>query len=665
MDNSKEIKMRVLTLGAALAAVGSAFATATVSDVTVRQHWPFDRQVEIGYTLSGTSVPVDVEFTAWDGDELLDIPLTALSGDLLSVEGGRRTVVFDPMTTAYSNRASFVSFRIALTPTMEKKFMIVDLGSTELANSEERVSYTNEVIGTGTDAAGNRTWDDEYKTEKLVLRRVPAGTFVMGSPAGEGYRAANEVQRTVKLTKPFYIGVFEVTQRQLELTGYSNWKAHCLFTNVEHYAKRPVDYMVYTHLGCDSYPANGMAVSGGVLGAFRSKVGGAVKFHVPSEAEWEYAYRAGTTTATYLGGGGNTTEIIGYLKQCGNVSRATLYSAKTGVTPDEGGTVEVGQYVPNAWGLYDMVGNVEELTRDWYSETFDGTKWLVDPAPTAEQAVQNWNNTGAKARVCRGFGYSWTGSIDYYSGLYGRAAGRHAGRPNTWDHKFAGCRLYAPVSAGTEVSAAPMTDGVTVCIGEEFLYPLVWGSSTTATWSVPEVWGTNLTIASAAISLAAVGKDPVVTPVDPSATSAALAFPETDGDAAFDAVLSFADENDVVYKSFTNRVVRPVASTRVFVDTSVRKWSKFRGDRLLFPYLPGWAVFPSTNGAPTTLTVAKAPDALSCEISAQGGWGLWNLDETPWGKAFDLTLETSGTPFEDEWEASVLRADDGLMLLFR
>ena len=87
-------------------------------------------------------------------------------------------------------------------------YMVVDLsGGTSASNYP--VSYLSGVPSDG--------WTDEYKTTKLVMRRIPAGTFTMGSPSGELSRSDDERQHRVTLTKDFYIGVFEVTQRQWEL----------------------------------------------------------------------------------------------------------------------------------------------------------------------------------------------------------------------------------------------------------------------------------------------------------------------------------------------------------------------------------------------------------------------------------------------------------------
>ncbi len=81
-------------------------------------------------------------------------------------------------------------------------------------------------------------WMDAHKTDKQVLRKIPAGTFTMGSPAGELGRSTSETQHPVTLTKDFFLGVFEVTQRQWEL---AMGRKPSYFTNAVYYATRPVE----------------------------------------------------------------------------------------------------------------------------------------------------------------------------------------------------------------------------------------------------------------------------------------------------------------------------------------------------------------------------------------------------------------------------------------
>ena len=422
----------------------SALADPAISRVCVHQRWPWSAKVDVTYDLSGTAVPVDVAVTATVGGETVQIEGKALEGEYLSVMSGTHTLTWDPAVSLPelgAKKLDGVAF--TLKPVMEKRYMIVDLSDGLADTREARVSYTNEVVGTGVDAAGGRAWGDEYKTTKLVLRRCPAGTFRMGSPASELYRQSNETLRQVAISRPFYIGVFEFTFEQCRRIGHT--PTYSYFTNAAYRATRPVDACLYTHVVGDAdYPSCG-AVS--AIGRLRSKSG--VAFHLPTEAQWEYACRAGTIGVTYAVNEEITdyAQTQGAIVGVGNSNRATYYTAKTAVSPEEGGTKAVGLYVPNAWGLYDTIGNVAEWTRDWYATTGygDGKKYLVDPSPTAEQAVQNWAGTGAKARVCRGVGYANNSTdVAYYNFMYCRAAARRGGRTNTWDVHCTGFRVWAP-----------------------------------------------------------------------------------------------------------------------------------------------------------------------------------------------------------------------------
>jgi formylglycine-generating enzyme required for sulfatase activity len=214
-------------------------------------------------------------------------------------------------------------------------------------------------------------WSDEYKTGKLVLRRIPAGTFTMGSTTNEvGWTSSgSEVQHKVTLTKPFYMGVFEVTQRQWELaTG----KRPSYFRNTDFYATRPVEQVRHDAIrGADAglgWPTNGHAVDpGSFLGILREKTG--LEFDLPTAAQWEYACRAGTTNALNSG-----KELTSATNACPNLDELGRYcfnggrdesgnwAAETCDTSE--GTAAVGSYRPNAWGLYDMHGNVNEWCLD-------------------------------------------------------------------------------------------------------------------------------------------------------------------------------------------------------------------------------------------------------------------------------------------------------------
>jgi len=161
---------------------------------------------------------------------------------------------------------------------------------------------------------------------------IPAGSFVMGSPPGEAKtekEALLETQHTVTLTEPFYLGKFELTQAQYEkVTGMN--------PSVQKGDRLPVH-----------------KVSWQDAQEFCEKMSALVKRSVqlPTEAQWEYACRAGTTTAYHSGG------------QIADLNRVGWHNGNSGGKPHP-----CGELAPNAWGLYDMHGNIREFVRDMFVE---------------------------------------------------------------------------------------------------------------------------------------------------------------------------------------------------------------------------------------------------------------------------------------------------------
>ena len=200
---------------------------------------------------------------------------------------------------------------------------------------------------------------DFGKGIKLDLVLIPAGKFIMGTPASETGRNNNEPQHEVTLTKPFYMGKYEVTQEQWEAvmgTGFL-WFGGNPSSNKG--AKLPVTDVSWAD--CQEFIKKlNVKTSGG--------------YRLPTEAEWEYACKAGTSTAYSVGNS----------------------ITKVDANIDGSGTKAVGSYKPNAFGLYDLHGNAWEWCEDWYGDY--PVKAVTDPkGPTA-----------GKYRVLRG------GSFDYY-----------------------------------------------------------------------------------------------------------------------------------------------------------------------------------------------------------------------------------------------------------
>jgi formylglycine-generating enzyme required for sulfatase activity len=209
---------------------------------------------------------------------------------------------------------------------------------------------------------------------KFVL--IPAGTFVMGSPPEEEGRDVDEKQHEVTISKPFYLQTTPVTQGQ--------WKRII--------KKNPSDYK---KCGDDCPVEN---VSWDDAKAFISKlnkVEGGKNYRLPTEAEWEYACRAGSTSRCCFG---DDEAYLGEYAWYDDNSEDTTHP--------------VGLKEPNAWGLYDMHGNVWEWCQDWYGAYPEGP--VSDPSgPTSGEYL-----------VLRG------GSCCYGVARNMRSANRVRGRPD-------------------------------------------------------------------------------------------------------------------------------------------------------------------------------------------------------------------------------------------
>ena len=332
---------------------------ARVVNLVATPRTPWNGLVDITYSLE-CDTPDDamaVSFQGHDRDWDESVPMTSLTGDGAAGEllqaGGPYHIVWDSAADWPGGHSS----EFTVTATAEAKenwprYLVVDLNTGAITTSS-----------TGPDLS-----DDTCRTTELWLRRIQKGTFTMGSPDTEVGRFSSETQHQVTLTEDFYIGVFPITQKQFFLVYGSNPSNYQGDT-------RPVEKVNYGILRGESkgagWPSSNEVDEDSFLGKLRAKTGRG--FDLPTEAQWEYACRAGTTTAL------NTGKNLTWPSQDSAMDEAGRYLSNQ--KDGRGGYSEhtkVGSYQPNAWGLYDMHGNVRECCLDWYQKDL-GNSAVTDP----------------------------------------------------------------------------------------------------------------------------------------------------------------------------------------------------------------------------------------------------------------------------------------------
>jgi len=227
---------------------------------------------------------------------------------------------------------------------------------------------------------GNTAMNAKTNSIGMKFVYIPPGTFMMGSPPDEKYRDNDERQHRVTLTKGFYLQTTEVTQRQWK-TVMGNNPSQFTGDNL------PVESISWED--CQEF-----------IRRLNQKEG-MDKYRLPTEAEWEYACRAGSRSTFSFG---DDPAQLGEYAWFGLTSKRTTHP--------------VGQKKPNAWGLYDMHGNVWEWCQDWYGEYSSGD--VVDPEgpPTDTYRVNRGGCWFVLTSYCR------SANRYYYSP---RSTSRHLG----------------------------------------------------------------------------------------------------------------------------------------------------------------------------------------------------------------------------------------------
>ncbi len=297
-----------------------------------------------------------------------------------------------------------------------EKVVVVPLGGTVgdavASDVVKGKTFSSKAMGKGATGSlkireGSTIYTNSIGMEFSLL---PAGSFVMGSPAGTGDdshrphcpaekgRNSNELQHVVTLTKSFYIQTTEVTQAQWEQvmgtgTNPSNFTACGMDCPVERVSWNNTQNFIDAlnasegRSSCNTTPNN--------------------CYSLPTESQWEYAARGVTLSAFYSGG-------ISYTADCspldGNLDIIGWYCGNANST-----THPVAQKKPNTWGLYDMSGNVWEWCEDWFATYPDGP--VPDPQGAAtglHRVIRGggWDYLAGDARSARRGGYTPGGGRD-------------------------------------------------------------------------------------------------------------------------------------------------------------------------------------------------------------------------------------------------------------
>jgi formylglycine-generating enzyme len=215
----------------------------------------------------------------------------------------------------------------------------------------------------------------------MTFVRIPAGTFLMGSPDGEPHRDKGETRHRVTISKPFDLQTTEVT--------YHQWRRVMDLSRFRFLGR---------HRGHDDLPVSKVCHHDIEKFLARLNALGEGRYRLPTEAEWEYAARAGTTTAYSWGEEIRCSRAM-YANHPFSANDCHDFSAARGLPREDPAPVK--NYPPNPWGLYDMHGNVWEIVADWYGPYAPGDQTDPRGPTTGTMRVRrggSWASSGAALR---------------------------------------------------------------------------------------------------------------------------------------------------------------------------------------------------------------------------------------------------------------------------
>ena len=381
-------------------------AAASVSSASIRQDWPWSTNTEITYTLEDVADPVDIAVVFRSGGVVVPSSALGLSGDVYGVKtSGSHVIKVDPVKTFGTVGAiGRLTAEVTCIPQSELNgqalYKVVDLASGEVTDITRgdilNGDYGSYEVDYGKIGPGfNTSLDDvliwtgitnnlaKYAGTHMVFRRIPAGSF--------NYCVNPSKTNIVTISKDYYIGVFKLTYAQLVKFGFTpgshSWETEWYnYWGGDDAAGRAVCYKaangmtakVFNSTTGKTMGTNNLAIAYGTASdetsllrklMYRIKTGPSrllIPLNAPSQAKWHRAMRAGTDTYYYDGlptpSDTDCNEQFNRLGLCKYNGGVTFNSDGT---TTENGPCEVGRFCPNAFGLYDMLGNLWEAAQDY------------------------------------------------------------------------------------------------------------------------------------------------------------------------------------------------------------------------------------------------------------------------------------------------------------
>ncbi len=378
------------------------------------QRWPWNTKVDVDFILEGgekCDVAVTASFTTNGVAGTFDLEKSFnVKGDFWELVPGQYNLSWDPVADGF-DVSQLENFSVTVTPIEDaatvRKWLVLNImdGTWQYASDEPDGGWAADVL---------------YMRERMVFRRIPAGTFVAGMSDEEAAyldadcNVSNQLylpRRNVTISHDYYIAIFKTTFTQVNrlLSGVTYDSNYAYIGALVNYpalrGSNSVDAI--------NWPLTKFSVKEGcIVDVLRDKFAGRFMIDLPTNAQWEKAARAGTSTYWYNGGTIDTP-----YSDCTNLIKAIGHTC---VNPSIGewSGVSVGSYSPNPYGLYDVVGIRPEYVLDQYMTPADAAAQTYDPVG---------GSASSASRVTRGTFVNKSHGLRYYT----HAQYNYEGQDNT------------------------------------------------------------------------------------------------------------------------------------------------------------------------------------------------------------------------------------------